>query len=93
MRVRLLLLRDCAPSARALAVWSEACGARGIELAVLYSDEPEGAGLMERFALGVLPAVFLDERLAAVGVQSPGEAATLLEEAGRAAGGQTTGAP
>lgn len=54
----------------------------GFVLEVIDVDQPEGRVLMERLHLGTVPAVLIDGRPVAVGVQSQEEAEKIVRAAG-----------
>jgi hypothetical protein len=58
------------------------CEKNNLTLRVLEDDSPEGREVLARLGLNALPAILLDGRLVAVGVQSPEQAAELLRSAG-----------
>lgn len=79
VKIQLLITKGSEPCSRAEAVWRSACAERGVELLVVDVQGPEGAALCEGLSLSALPALMLDGRLMAVGVQSPEEARALLD--------------
>jgi predicted thioredoxin/glutaredoxin len=82
MRVELLVTRDSSSCRKAETLWRTMCEKNNLTLRVLEDDSPEGREALERLGLHALPAVLLDGRLVAVGVQTPDQASELLRSAG-----------
>jgi hypothetical protein len=83
MRVELLVTRDSASCRKAESVWRSICEKNNLTLSVLEDDSPEGRHMIARLGLHALPALLLDGRLVAVGVQTPEQASELLRVAGQ----------
>jgi hypothetical protein len=82
MRVELLVTRDSASCRKAELLWRSICEKNNLTLRVLEDDSPEGQDVLARLGLHALPAVRLDGRLVAVGVQTPEQALELLRASG-----------
>ncbi len=82
MRVELLVTRDSSSCRKAEIVWCSICEKNNLTLRVLDDDSPEGRRMLARLELHALPAVLLDGRLVAVGVQTEDQALELLRAAG-----------
>lgn len=87
MRIQLIVSDDCAPCRVAEPIWRNACDAHGATLEIVDLASPAGAKLSKSLDLRSLPAVLMDGRLVAVGVQNPDQVATLLQSSGSQAGG------
>lgn len=83
MRVELLVTRDSSACRKAESVWHSICEKNNLTLSVLDDVSPEGRRVLARLALNALPAILLDGRLVAVGVQTEDEAMELLRAAGK----------
>ena len=81
MKIELLVTPDCAPCEKAEALWREVSAKQGLPLTVLSIRQRAGKYLAHRFRLNTFPAVVIDDRLVAVGVQSYEEAERLLSSA------------
>lgn len=81
MRVELLVTRDSSSCRKAELLWRSICEKKNLTLRVLEDDSPEGRNVLARHALRALPALLLDGRLVAVGVQTPEQALELLRGA------------
>lgn len=79
MKIQLLITKGSEPCSRAQAVWRTVCAERKVELHVIDVQQPGGAELCEGLRLSALPALMLDGKLTAVGVQTPEEARSLLD--------------
>jgi hypothetical protein len=82
MRVELLVTRDSSSCRKAEILWRSICENKNLTLRVLEDDSPEGQRVLTRLALRALPAVLLDGRLVAVGVQTRDQALELMRAAG-----------
>lgn len=82
MRVELLVTRDSSSCRKAELLWRSICEKNNLTLKVLEDDSPEGRDVLARLGLHAVPALLLDGRLVAVGVQTPDQAAELLRSAG-----------
>lgn len=81
MRVELLVTQDSSSCRKAELLWRSICEEKNLTLTVLEDDSPEGRHVLARHALRALPALLLDGRLVAVGVQTPDQALELLRSA------------
>lgn len=79
MKIELLVSGDCPFCRQAEKVWREAATAHQCEFAVRDIAQPEGAQIAQRLKLQTVPAIVIDSVLRAVGVQSPEQAAALLQ--------------
>jgi thioredoxin-like negative regulator of GroEL len=77
--VQLLVAGWYEPCRESERVWREVAAERGVQLAVLDVDLPEGEALATRLDIKALPAVLLDGRLVAIGVQDRAQAIEILE--------------
>ena len=82
MKVELLVTRDSSSCRKAESVWHSICEKNNLTLRVLEDDAPEGRRMLAHLGLHALPAVLLDGRLVAVGVQTEDQALELLRAAG-----------
>lgn len=78
LKIELLVTPDCVPCAKAEALWREVSDKQGLSLTVLDRREREGKYLSRRFHLKTFPALVINGKLVAVGVQSRAEAESLL---------------
>lgn len=78
VKIELLVAPDCAPCTKAVALWRQISEKHGLSLRVLDRREREGEYLSHRFHLKTFPALVMNGKLVAVGVQSHQEAASLL---------------
>ena len=83
MRVELLVTRDSSACRKAEWVWQSICEKNNLTLRVIDDAGPEGRQVLARLALNALPAILLDGRLVAVGVQTQDQAMELLRTAGK----------
>jgi len=81
MKVELLVTRDSPSCRKAGNLWRSICETKNLTLRVLEDTSPEGQRVLTRLELHALPAVLLDGRLVAVGVQSRDQALELLRAA------------
>jgi glutaredoxin len=81
MKVELLVSEWCPTCPQAEQVWSTVSQEKDIAFAVLDLAQPEGRELAHRLRLKTIPAVVVDGKLVAVGVQSLGEARQLVAAA------------
>jgi hypothetical protein len=84
MKVELLVTRDSWPCRKAENLWRSICENETLTFTVIDDTSPEGRGALARLGLRALPAVLLDGRLVAVGVQTRDQALALLRAAGHA---------
>ena len=82
MRVELLVTRDSSSCRKAEILWRSICENNNFTLRVLEDDSPEGQRVLTRLELRALPAVLLEGRLVAVGVQTRDQALELVRAAG-----------
>jgi len=83
MRVELLVTRDSSACRKAELVWQSICEKNNLTLRVIDDAGPQGRQVLARLALNALPAILLDGRLVAVGVQTQNQAMELLRTAGK----------
>ncbi|MDX2312660.1 MAG: thioredoxin family protein [Gammaproteobacteria bacterium] len=81
MRVELLVTRNSSACRKAEIIWQSICDKNNLTLKVLDDASPEGRRVLARLALNALPAILLDGRLVAVGVQTEDQALDLLSAA------------
>lgn len=81
MEVRLLVSKWCPVCPQAEAVWGEVARRHPIDYAVLDVAEPPGRALVAGLRIRTVPALVVDGKLAAVGVQSLSDALKLVNEA------------
>ncbi|MGN2391856.1 thioredoxin family protein [Pelomicrobium sp. G1] len=81
MTVQLLVSEWCPTCPSAEAVWRQVAAEKDIRFAVVDLAQPEGRELASRLRIKTVPAVVIDGKLAAVGVQSPAEARALVAAA------------
>ncbi len=84
MKVELLVTRDSPSCRKAENLWRSMCENENLTLRVIKDASPEGQRALTRLGLRVLPAILLDGRLIAVGVQTRNQALELLRAAGNA---------
>ena len=82
MRVELLVTRESSSCRKAEILWRSICENNNLTLTVIEDDSPEGQRVLARLELHALPAVLLDGRLVAVGVQTRDQARELVRAAG-----------
>jgi thioredoxin-like negative regulator of GroEL len=78
VKVQLLVSASCAPCDQAEKVWREVAAECALDFSVVDLGGPEGQALAERLRLRTIPALVIDGRLIAIGVQSPEEARALV---------------
>ena len=83
MKVQLVVSDSCAPCDQAEAVWRVVAAEREMDFAVVHLDSPEGQWIVKRWRLRTVPALVIDDKLVAIGVQSPAEARALVARAPR----------
>jgi len=81
MKVELLVTRDSSSCRKAENLWRSICEKKDLNLRVLEDASPEGQRAIAHLGLGALPAVLLNGRLVAVGVQTRDQALELLRAA------------
>ncbi len=84
MKVELLVTRDSSSGRKAEHLWRSICENENLTLRVIEDESPEGQRALTRLRLRALPAVLLNGRLVAVGVQTRDQAFELLRAAGNA---------
>jgi hypothetical protein len=84
MKVELLVTRDSSSCRKAENLWRSICENENLTLRVIEDESPEGRRALTRLGLRALPAVLLNGRLVAVGVQTRDQAFELLRAAGNA---------
>jgi len=82
MKVELVVTRDSSSCRKAESLWRSICEQKNLTFKILEDDGPEGRDVLARLELRALPAVLLDGRLVAVGVQTEEQAFDLLRRAG-----------
>lgn len=80
MKLELLIMTPCSLCDQARMIWSKVANETGIQLDVIDIAEPMGEGLMNQHALKTIPAIFIDGKLRAIGVQNEAEAAHFLKQ-------------
>jgi glutaredoxin len=78
MQIVLIVANDCPPCERAREVWERACQAVGMPLAVHDAESPDGLRLIAGRTLTTVPALLVDGRITAVGLQTPEQAREIL---------------
>ncbi|MGE5242460.1 MAG: thioredoxin family protein [Bacteroidota bacterium] len=78
MKVQLLVSESSVPCRHAEEVWRQVAAERALDFSVVDLDAPEGRTLADRLRLRTIPALVIDGRLIAIGVQSPEEARALV---------------
>ena len=81
MRVQLLTATWCSSCQREQDIWQRICARHGVTLEVVDLDTPAGGVVASRHHLKIMPAVLIDDRLRAVGVQTEAEVEALLAAA------------
>lgn len=81
MKVELLVSEWCAPCHQAERIWRQVSAERDFEFAVVDLAQPEGKALAQRLRIRTIPALVIDGRLVAIGVQSLEEARRLVAQA------------
>lgn len=81
MKVQLVVSDSCAPCDQAEAVWRVVAAERELDFTVVNLTDPEGQWIVKRWRLRTVPALVIDDRLVAIGVQSPVEARALVARA------------
>jgi hypothetical protein len=78
--VKLVLLvgDDCPPCDKATDLWRHLSTKYHLALEVLNIDDPAGLAFLGQRRLGSLPALFIDNELAAIGLQTPQQALELI---------------
>lgn len=80
MEIWLLVRADCPTCREARSVWQQAAADKGVPFQCVDAEaDPTGRQLAQRHGLRTYPAVVIDDRLMAVGVQSRAQALALLE--------------
>jgi len=79
MEFVLVVADDCPSCDKARAIWESECGARGHRLAVVRADSQQGARLLAGQTLTTVPAVLVNSRIVAVGLQTPVQVRDLLD--------------
>ena len=81
MEIRLLVSKWCPVCPQAEAVWGEVARRHPIDYAVLDIAEPPGRTLVAALRIRTIPALVVDGKLIAVGLQSLGDALKIVSEA------------
>jgi glutaredoxin len=82
MLVEILVTDHCPVCDRSIAAWRTACREAGVSLEVTNVNNPEGQRRLDAMKLGTVPALLIDDKLVAVGLQSEQLAHELLTAAG-----------
>jgi glutaredoxin len=82
MQVEILVTNHCPACDHSVAIWRTACGETDATLEVTQVNNPEGRARLAAMKLGTVPAVVIDGKLVAVGLQSEQLAHELLAAAG-----------
>lgn len=80
MKVELLVADWSSSCRRAEAVWRQVAHERALDFEVVDVDEPHGQALMQRLQLKTIPALLIDGKLVAIGVQSEQAARAILDD-------------
>jgi len=78
VKVQLLVSESSVPCHHAEKVWRQVAAERALDFSVVDLAGPEGRTLADRLRLRTIPALVIDGRLIAIGVQSPEEARALV---------------
>ena len=78
MEVRLLVSKWCPVCPQAEEIWGAVAKQQPIDYQVLDIAEPPGRALVASLRIRTVPALVVDGKLAAVGVQSMGEALKIV---------------
>ncbi len=81
MKVQLLVSDWCASCHQAEKVWREVAEERDFDFAVVDIGQPEGRDLVSQLRLKTIPALVVDARLVALGVQSRQQALEIVAAA------------
>lgn len=81
MKVQLLVSDSCHPCDQAEAIWRAVAAERELDFSVVNLADPEGRRLTEQLRLRTVPALVIDDKLVAIGVQNPVEARALVARA------------
>ena len=81
MRLQLFVSRAFAPCRDAEQVWRRVAEERGMELVVVDINSERGREAAASLQVTAVPALALDGRLLAIGVQTPEEARGLIADA------------
>jgi len=81
MEVRLLVSKWCPVCPQAEEVWGEVAKRHPIDYQVLDIADPAGRALVAGLRIRTVPALVVDGKLTAVGVQSLGDALKIINQA------------
>jgi glutaredoxin len=81
MKVQLLVSESCIPCDQAEAVWRVVAAERELDFTVVNLADPEGRRIADQLRLRTVPALVIDDKLIAIGVQSPVEARAMVARA------------
>ena len=84
MQLDLFISQAFAPCREAERVWQAVATEAGVALAIIDINSTAGHDLADKLRITVVPAVAIDGRLAAVGVQTEEEARALVPAGGAA---------
>jgi len=87
VELQLFVLPSFAPCLEAERVWREVATEAGAEFVVIDIDSEPGRAMAAKLGLAMVPAIAVDGRLIALGVQSREEARSVLAEAVSAVSG------
>jgi len=82
MEFQLFISQAFAPCREAERVWQAVATEAGVALTIVDINSPAGHDIAERLHVTVVPAVAVDGRLAAIGVQTEEEARALIPAGG-----------
>ncbi len=81
MEVRLLVSKWCPVCPQAEQVWNEVARRQPIDYQALDIAEPAGRALVANLRVRTVPALVVDGKLVAVGLQSLGDALKIVQQA------------
>jgi len=82
MLVEILVTDQCPACDQAVAIWRAACREAGAALEVINVNNPAGQRRLTAMRLGTVPALLIDGKLIAVGLQSEKLAHDLISAGG-----------
>lgn len=82
MKLQLFISHAFAPCRDAEFVWNQVAHEHDVALGIVDIDSPGGRDLAERMRVTVVPAIAVDNRLLAIGVQTIAEARDLMASVG-----------
>ncbi|HEY8555409.1 MAG TPA: thioredoxin family protein [Burkholderiales bacterium] len=81
VELQLFVSPSFAPCLQAERVWREIAAEAGVELAVIDIESEHGRAVASELGLAMVPAIAVDGRLVAIGVQTHDEARSVLADA------------